>query len=112
MSLSPDEISAYAAKGEMPKDAMHHIDWVLWYTLRDIYNEFREGTLDKETGAKRKQHAVDLFNQAWEKQCRSDELCYRMAELWKQIEQAATEYRKSRTVENADKLMEIVYGFV
>lgn len=112
MRFSSDEISAYAARGELPDKDMHQIDLVLWYMLRDIYNEFRTGTLDKATGAERKRHAIDLFDQAWERQCQADELCHRMAALWKQIETTATEYRKSRTLENADNMMRVVYGFM
>ena len=53
MGLSSDSIVSYAAKGERPEADMDEIDLVLWFTVRDIYREFRSGSLDKETGAQR-----------------------------------------------------------
>jgi hypothetical protein len=36
----------------------------------------------------------------------------RVAELFKNIEETATAYRKQRSLENADRLMNVVYGLL
>lgn len=104
------QISSYAAKNEMPDSGLNYIDWLLWYMLRDIYAEFRQGTLDKERGAARKKHAIEI----WEKETFRDEqtrqTAMRVADLWKRVEVAASQYRKDRTLENADLLMVSIYG--
>ena len=109
---SPLEISAYAAKNEMPDSGMTYIDWLLWYMLRDIYREYSAGELTKEQGAERKRQAMEIYQRECELNARYRELCSRVSELWKRLEEASSAYRKDRTLENADKMMEIVYGFV
>ena len=114
VNITPTEragqISSYAAKNEMPDSGLTYIDWLLWYMLRDIYAEFRQGTLDKERGAARKKHAIEI----WEKETFRDEqtrqTAMRVAAIWKRVELAASQYRKDRTMENADLLMVAIYG--
>lgn len=111
-TYTPMEISAYAAKNEMPESGMTYIDWLLWYMLRDIYNEFSAGMLTKEQGAERKKQALDIYEKEWEYMGRTLALCDRVSDLWKRLETVASAYRKDRSIENADKMMEVVYGFV
>ena len=112
IGLSSDSIVSYAAKGERPEADMDEIDLVLWFTVRDIYREFRSGSLDKETGAQRKKAALDAFDAAWEKKCRDRDLVFRSAELWKAIEETATAYRKQPSMETADRMMNVIYGLL
>lgn len=109
---TPLEVSTLAARNEMPDKPMSYVNWLLWYMLRDIYNEFTAGTLTKEQGAARKKQAMDIYEKECEYLCRTMATCDRMAALWRGIESASTAYRKERSLENADKLMEVVYGFV
>lgn len=109
---TPLEVSTLAARNEMPDKPMSYVNWLLWYMLRDIYNEFTAGTLTKEQGAARKKQAIDIYNDECEYLGRMMEMYDRMAELWKGIEAEASAYRKDRTLENADALMKVVYGFI
>ena len=109
---TPLEVSTLAARNEMPDKPMSYVNWLLWYMLRDIYNEFSAGTLTKEQGATRKKQAIDIYNKECEYLGRTMAMCDRMAELWKGIEAASSAYRKDRTLENADELMRVVYGFL
>lgn len=112
MGLSSDSIVSYAAKGDRPEADMDEIDLVLWYKIRDIYREFRSGSLDKEEGAKRKKAAIDAFDEAWEKKCRDRDLVFRAANLWKAVEETATEYRRRPSLETADRIMNVIYGLL
>lgn len=109
-SFTPDEISKLAMRNEMPDSGMCVIDWLLWYMLRDIYNEHGAGLISAEQGASRKQNAMDLWMHEWEVHQRDAAITYRMAELWKTVEATASMYRKNRTLENADLLMAAIYG--
>lgn len=109
---TPTELSALASRNEMPDKPMACIDWLLWYMLRDIYSEFAAGMLTKEQGAERKQHAVRIYEREWERIAQNNALCDRVVNLWKGLEEASSAYRKDRTLENADNLMRVVYGFM
>ena len=91
---------------------MTYISWLLWYMLRDIYTEFAAGTLTKEQGAERKRQAMDIYNRECEYMCRTMMLCDRIQKLWKDLEATSSAYRKDRTLDNADEVMRVVYGFV
>lgn len=111
-NYSASEVSALAAKGVMPDKGMTYVSWLLWYMLRDIYNEFSAGTLTKEQGAERKRQAMEIYDRECEYLCRTLETCDRVAKMWRDVEAASTAYRKERTLENADEMMRILYGFV
>lgn len=108
--MTDDQISQLAAKQEMPPDGMTYVDWLLWYMLRDIYRDFKSGKLDAQKGAERKRHALEV----WEKESfrvrQLNELADSAGKLWKRIEIAGCNYRKDRTLENADALMKAIYG--
>lgn len=111
-TYTPMEVSEYAAKNEMPESGMTYIDWLLWYMLRDIYNEFSAGMLTKEQGAERKRQAMSIYEKECEHNARTTALYHHVSELWKSVEAAAAAYRKDRTLENADEMMRAVYGFI
>lgn len=109
-SYTPDEICKFARRDELPDGGLCLIEHLLWYKLRDIYNEHAMGVISASDGAERKREALSWAEQEWEKKCRDDELVYRCARLWKNVEEAAAEYRKNRTIQNADLLMASIYG--
>ena len=108
--LTAEEIGKLAYRNEKPEQGFDYIDWLLWFMLRDIYNQFRAGTMEIDSCVKRKEEAVNI----WEKErFRDDQMrqsSSRAAELWKNVEAAASQYRKNRTLENADLVMVAIYG--
>ena len=109
-SLTAEQICKFAKRDEQPTSGMCYIDWLLWYMVRDIYNEHGAGLISAEQGAKRKQSAVRIWEREWECHQRNAAITNRAAELWKSVEEAATAYRKNRTIQNADLLMVAIYG--
>lgn len=91
---------------------MNYIDWLLWYMLRDIYNGYKAGTLDKDACVERKAEAVDIWERETFKRDQSRQLATRCADLWKNVEEAASLYRKERTLKNADLMLVAIYGEV
>ena len=109
-TLTPDEISALAAQDEKPDADMTTVDWLLWYMLRDVYRDFKHGHITKEQGAERKRQALDIWERQTDRYHADRDLINRVVQLWKTVEAAASTYRKDRTLENADKVMEAIYG--
>ena len=109
-TLTPDEISALAAQEEKPDCDMTAIDWLLWYVLRDVYRDFKQGLISKEKGAERKRQALDIWERQTDRYHADRDLINRVVQLWKNVEAAASAYRKDRTLENADAIMTAIYG--
>lgn len=107
-----DQIAACAARGRMPDAALTAYEWLLWYELRDVYNDFRSGAATKEDGEKRKQNAINRFDRLTAKDEEDRKTVFRCAELWRKMESAAAEYRKAPSLETADKVMNIIYGIL
>ena len=106
------EISSLAARAQMPAFGMTYYEWLLWYELRDVYADWRQKAETEEKLKTRKENAVARFEKlkATEKQHSDD--CRRIARFFQEVEDAGITYRKERTMENADALMNIVYGLL
>lgn len=108
--MTADQISQLAARQEMPPDGMTYVDWLLWYMLRDIYRDFKSGKLDAQKGAERKQHSLSIWEKESFKARQLNELADSAGQLWKRVEMAANDYRKNRSLKNADKVIEAIYN--
>ena len=106
------EISSLAAKGQMPAFGMTYYEWLLWYELRDVYDEWRRKTSSEEKLKARKEKAVVRYETLKTAEKTHSDDCRRIANLFRDIEAAGIAYRKERTLENADVLMNVVYGLL
>ena len=89
---------------------MNYIDWLLWYMLRDIYSGYKAGTLDKDACVERKAEAVGIWDREVFRVEQSRQLATRCAEMWKNVEEASSLYRKERNLKNADLMHAAIYG--
>ena len=104
MKAFPYEQSA--AAGEPLPAGLAYPDQIMYLNLRCLYGALRAGTIDRETAMNDKKQLLDQYR------------CYsyqaEMGEHWtaviKATEAARCEYRKNRTLENADKLLKAVEG--
>ena len=106
------ELSSLAAKGVRPKDGLTYYEWLLWYELRDIYSDWKNKTSTEEALKARKQDAVSRYDKLRRIERTHSEDMRRVADLFKAIEAVGISYRKERTLENADRLMNVVYGLL
>lgn len=106
------ELSSLAAKGTVPEYPMTANEWLLWYELRDIYKDWRDKTAGEDVLKARKEKAVVRFDEMKRKETQHREDCFRIAKLYKNIEETATAYRKDRSLDNADRMMNVVYGLL
>ena len=107
--MTEDELSRCAASEQYPDSGMDH-DWLAWYKLRDVYRDFRAGRIGRTEGEQTK---TSIFRYRQENIDRDEghrKAYLHLAEFWKRIEQAGSDYMKNPSVETADKFVEAVYG--
>lgn len=91
--------------GEMP-EGMEYPDQILFLELRILYDSYKRKLIDRDAATREKvqllrtyeaHKMVDSVGKMWVKQIKDTEL-YR------------AEYRKNRTLENADRLLQSIEG--
>ena len=90
---------------EMP-DGLSYPDQILYLSLRMLYRQYFQKAIDRETATKEKKKLLDEYR------------CYQyreeMGNHWVEIirltDLARCDYKKNRTLENADRLVEIIEG--
>lgn len=93
------------AGGEMPKD-MEYPDQVLFLELRLLYDSYKRKLIDRDTATQEKVELLRTYE--------AHKIVDRMGKVWvdqiRRTELARAEYRKNKTIENADKLLACVEG--
>ena len=93
------------AGGEMPK-GLEYPDQILFLELRLLYDSYKRKMIDRE---KATQEKVELLR-TYEAHKIVDKMGKECVGQIKRTELARAEYRKSKTIENADKLLACVEG--
>ena len=82
----------------------------LYICLREIYRQMQSGTITRDTGISDKQRLVGEYDR-WKRLYQFGDMCSKnSAEFFKNIESAMNTYRKNRTLENADILVNVIDG--
>lgn len=93
------------AGGEMP-DGLEYPDQILFLELRMLYDQYSKGFMDRASATREKRKLLDTY--------RAHQFNDQMGKEWTQqiklTELARAAYRKERTLENADKLLEAIEG--
>jgi hypothetical protein len=93
------------AGGEAPKD-LEYPDQILFLQLRLLYDSYKRKLIDRETATQEK---VELLRE-YELHKIVEKMGKEWVEIIRSTEIARSEYRKNRTLENADKLLACVEG--
>ena len=93
------------AGGEMPK-GLSYPDQVLFLELRILYQTYKSGIITRESATMEK---ADLLRNYAVYQL-ADKMGQEWVEVIKATEIARANYRKKRTIENADKLLDCIDG--
>ena len=90
---------------EMP-DGLSYPDQILYMELRMLYHQYYQKVIDREMATKEKKKLLDEYrvNQFRE------ELGKQWVEVIRLTDIARCDYKKNRTFENADRLVEIIEG--
>lgn len=93
------------AGGEMPK-GLEYPDQILFLELRLLYDSYKRKMIDRDAATQEK---VELLR-TYEAHKIVDKMGKEWVEQIKRTELARAEYRKNKTIENADKLLACVEG--
>lgn len=104
LTILPYETTAMAG-GEMPK-GMEYPDQILFTQLRMLYDSFKKGIIDRESATKEK---VELLRE-YEAHKIIDEMGKRWVDQIRVSDLARADYKKNRTLENADKMLACIEG--
>lgn len=91
--------------GQMP-DGLEYPDQILFLSLRLLYDSYRRKLIDRESATREK---VELLR-TYEAHKIVDKIGKEWVDQIKRTELARAEYRKNKTIENADKLLACVEG--
>lgn len=90
---------------EMP-DGLEYPDQVLYLCFRMLYAQLRQGIVDRDTAIREKKKLLKEY----EAYLFVDQMGKQWVQVIKDTESARSEYRKNRTIENADKLLIAIDG--
>jgi hypothetical protein len=99
-----------AMQGEPMPDGLEYPDQCLYQSLRLLYQNFRAGTIDKETGKIEKGKMVYERDRIERKLRTKEKIVQKSVEMINAAERYGCMYAKERTLENADKLYHALYG--
>lgn len=91
--------------GEIPK-GLEYPDQILFLELRLLYDSYKRKLIDRETATREK---IELLRN-YEANIIGEKAVKECADLIRRTELARAEYRKDKTIENADKLLACVEG--
>lgn len=91
--------------GEMP-NGLEYPDQILFLELRLLYDSYKKNLIDRDTATREK---VQLLR-TYEAHKSIDNIGKEWVDQIKRTELARAEYRKNKTIENADKLIACVEG--
>lgn len=91
--------------GELPK-GLEYPDQILFLELRLLYDSYKRKLIDRESATREK---VELLR-TYEAHKIVDKMSKEWVDQIKRTEMARSEYRKNKTIENADKLLACVEG--
>ena len=95
-----------AAAGEQLPQGLEYPDQILYLMLRCLYSSLKAGTIDRESAMAEKRQLMEDYR-VYKFQA---DMGKHWADVIKETEAARAEYRKSRTLENADKMLKAMEG--
>lgn len=99
-----------AMRGDEMPDGLDIVDQINFLCLRSLYAQKRAGIIDRAVGSAEKAK-LRRQRDLWEQRLFfREKLAKRCVEMFQTVEAAANAYAKDRTLENADKLYQAIYG--
>ena len=109
MTLDDIQVASYNFE-RIPDPDLPPADCLLWYMLRDIYDRYRNNIISQAEGEKEKQKAMQMYRKN-KADAEAAQVFLRFnARMWQITEEARSNYRLDRTLENADALVEVWDG--
>lgn len=104
------EFERYAMRGDPIPPGLSAADRTAYISLREVYAQYHRKVISREVGAADKRIIVRARDEESRLMAFGDKCRDHAVKLWSAVGGAAAEYRKNRTLENADRLLEAIYG--
>ena len=104
------EYEREAARGDPMPDGMSLAEQQTYQAIRYLYAVYRGKRITQAQAAQEKATILRKLRAAQEKEALQQKAYNRSIAMWKDLETAANRYGTDRTLENADKLIETIYG--
>ena len=108
MTLQDLKLAAY--NGITPPEPLSCPERAFFLQAKEIYAQYHDKRITQSESTEAMRQAIQDYKRDMQERQNGIDALYRIADLYKQIELAATAYAKDRTLENADELWETVYG--
>lgn len=108
--MTIDDIVLAAYNNTLPNGVMRLPERLLYQTVKCISLQYKAGQLSKQAATDLKANAISDYRADKTEYENGQNSMRRMAVLFKDIELATSAYRLNKTIENADKIMEVIYG--
>lgn len=95
-----------AKRNEQMPDGLSLVDQAAYQSIAHLTSRYLLGQIDAD-GAKRE---MNIIKREYEKNQSREKYIFHCAQLWIDIELAATAFNKNETIENARQMRDIIYG--
>lgn len=92
--MTIEELSRLAATEQTPPEGTEVDERCLWYGLRDIYRQFRQGSISTEQGDQLKRQAIRQYNTDHGRLEQADRILAQHGQMFRNLEDAANQCRK------------------
>jgi anti-sigma factor ChrR (cupin superfamily) len=104
------EYEREAARGDPMPDGLSLAEQQTYQAIRYLYAVYRAKRITQAQAAQEKAKVLRELRMMQEKEALQQKAYNRSIAMWKDLEAAANRYGTERTLENADKLIEAIYG--
>lgn len=108
--MNIEELELKARAGEAVPKNIGLAEASLFTGLRGLYWQYDNGVIDIGKAKADKQHLIMLYNQQKERDAMLLHVGQRQCLMAWKVQEANSQYRKERTLENADRLVDILDG--
>lgn len=104
------EYERQAARGDPMPDGLSLAEQQTYQAIRYLYAVYRAKRITQAQAAQEKAKMLRELRMMQEKEALVEKSYAKQTAMWKDLETAANRYGTERTLENADKLIEAIYG--
>ena len=104
------EYEREAARGDPMPDGLSMAEQQTYQAIRYLYAVYRAKRITQAQAAQEKAKVLRELRMMQEKEALQQKAYNRSITMWKNLEAAANRYSLDKTIENADKLIESIYG--
>ena len=99
-----------AAHGDPMPDGLSLAEQQTYQAIRYLYAVYRAKRITQTQAAQEKAKVLRELRMMQEKEALMEKSYAKQTAMWKSLESAANRYSLDKTIENADKLIESIYG--